>query len=126
MATMFDAITEWGNLCQAHKNAGRGKRGRASAAEFEHQLADHLLALQTELRSQTYRPGAYCNFFIREPKLRRISAAPFRDRVVHHALCQLIEPLFEARFMPHSYANRLGKGTHRAVGQVQVWARRHR
>lgn len=126
MGTMFDAITEWGNLCQAHKKAARGKRVRASAAEFEHQLADQLVALQGELRSQTYRPGAYCNYFIREPKLRRISAAPFRDRVVHHALCQQIEPLFEAHFMPHSYANRQGKGTHRAVGQVQAWARRHR
>jgi hypothetical protein len=123
---MFDAITDWGNLCQAHHHAARGKRRRAAAAEFEHQLADHLLALQAELRSKAYRPGAYCSFFIREPKLRRISAAPFRDRVVHHALCQQIEPLFEASFIPHSYANRKGKGTHRAVDQVQAWARQHR
>lgn len=55
-----------------------------------------------------------------------ISAAPFRDRVVHHALCNLIEPLFEARFHPHSYANRVGKGTHRAVDQLQHFARQYR
>ena len=55
-----------------------------------------------------------------------ISAAPFRDRVVHHALCNVIEPLFEARFHLHSYANRVGKGTHRAVDQLQHYARRYR
>ena len=81
MAAMFDAITDWGNLWQAHRLAARGKRRRASAAEFEHPLADQLIALQDELRSRTYRSGAYCHFFIREPKLRRIRAAPFRDRV---------------------------------------------
>ncbi len=62
---------------------------------------------------------------IHEPKRRKISAAPFRDRVVHHALCNVIEPLFEARFHPHSYANRQGKGTHRAIDQVQAYARRY-
>ena len=126
MAAMFDAITDWGNLSCAYRLAARGKRRRASAAAFEHQLADRLIALQDELRSKAYRPGAYCHFFIREPKLRRISAAPFRDRVVHHALCKLIEPVFEARFIAHSYANRAGKGTHRAVDQVQAWAQRFR
>lgn len=60
-----------------------------------------------------------------EPKRRLISAAPFRDRVVHHALCNVIEPLFEARFHPHSYANRVGKGTHRAIDQLQHYARRY-
>ncbi len=123
---MFDAITAWGNLWQAYRLAARGKRGRTSAATFDHQLADRLVELQDELRRRTYRPGPYCHFFIREPKLRRISAAPFRDRVVHHALCRCIEPLFEARFIEYSCANRKGKGTHRAVNQVQAWARRFR
>ncbi|HIE53760.1 MAG TPA: hypothetical protein EYP90_01035 [Chromatiaceae bacterium] len=59
-------------------------------------------------------------------KWRKISAAPFRDRVVHHALGNIIEPIFEARFHPHSYANRVGKDTHRAVDQLQVYARRYR
>jgi RNA-directed DNA polymerase len=122
----FDAITDWCKLRSAHADAARGKRQRSSAAEFDHQLADQLIALQDELRDQNYRPGAYCNFFIREPKLRLISAAPFRDRVVHHALCNVIVPLFEARFSPQSYANRMGKGTHRAVDQVQQWAQRFR
>lgn len=89
-------------------------------------MADRLLALRAELVQGTYQPGAYRHFVIKEPKRRLISAAPFRDRVVHHALCNVIEPLFEARFHPHSYANRAGKGTHRAVDQLQACARRYR
>lgn len=115
MATMFDAICAWNNLWVAFRKAARGKRRGVSAAGFEHQVADRLGMLQSELRDKTYRPAAYCHFFIHEPKRRKISAAPFRDRVVHHALCNLIEPVFEAGFIVHSYANRLGKGTHRAL-----------
>ena len=95
-------------------------------ARFEDRLADHLLALQEALASGRWRPGRYTHFTIAEPKRRLISAAPFRDRVVHHALCNVIEPLFEARFIPDSYANRIGKGTHRAVARCQEMARSHR
>jgi len=126
MGSLFDNITAWDNLWQAYRAAARGKRRRASAAEFEYQVADKLIALQTQLRAKTYRPGAYCNFFIHEPKRRKISAAPFHDRVVHHALCRLIEPVFEARFITHSYANRTAKGTHRAIDQLQRWSQRYR
>lgn len=93
---------------------------------FEHQLADRLLSLQAELQSGQYRPGAYRHFVINEPKRRKISASPFRDRVVHHALCNIIEPLFEDKFFPHSYANRKGKGTHRAIDQLQSYARQYK
>ena len=120
---LFPRVIAWDNLLLAYRKAARGKRGRLAAAAFEFQLADRLLALQAELQSGTYRPGAYRHFFIHEPKRRKISAAPFRDRVVHHALCNVIEPLFETRFHPHSYANRVGKGTHRAVDQLQAFAR---
>jgi len=94
-------------------------------AAFEHRLEDNLLALQDELRSFTYRPGPYESFYIHEPKRRLISAAPFRDRVVHHALCNRIEPLFERGFIFDSYANRVGKGTHRALDRAQEFARRY-
>lgn len=89
-------------------------------------MADNLIELQAQLRDQTYRPGGYNSFVIYEGKRRLISAAPFRDRVTHHALCNLIEPMFDARFHPHSYANRVGKGTHAAVDQLQRYARRYR
>jgi len=116
----------WDNLWLAYRKAARGKRGAASVARFEIQAADRLVELQAELRARTYRPGPYTHFTIHEPKRRKISAAPFRDRVVHHALCNVIEPLFEARFIADSYANRVGKGTHRAIDRFQEYARCYR
>lgn len=123
---LFPHLISWDNLWLAYYKAAKGKRGKESAANFEFRLADNLLELQHDLATHTYQPGAYTHFMIHEPKLRKISAAPFRDRVVHHALCNLIEPLFEARFHPHSYANRVSKGTHRAIDQLQSYTRRYR
>jgi RNA-directed DNA polymerase len=122
----FDTITSWENLLAAHRKAARGKRGEASAARYEYRLADRLLELQSDLKAHRYRPGDYVHFYIHEPKRRKISAAPFRDRVVHHALCNVIEPWFERRFIFDSYANRVGKGTHRAIDRLQQFARRYR
>ena len=138
---MYDLICSWENLNWAYIKAargtpggpptpqcgvGHGQRGRGPAAAFEYRLADNLLQLQTELIAQTYRPGAYHSFYIHDPKTRLISAAPFRDRVVHHALCNVIEPIFERSFIFDSYANRVGKGTHAALDRAQSFARRYR
>jgi retron-type reverse transcriptase len=123
---MFARLTRWDNLLLAYRKAARGKRGKANVAAFEHRLEDNLCQLQDELRRQIYQPGPYHSFFIHEPKRRLISAAPFRDRVVHHALCNLIEPIFERSFIEDSYANRLGKGTHLALNRCQQFARRYR
>ena len=122
---MYDHLTSWSNLLLAYRRASKGKRAQPSVATFEHRLEDQLFALQEELRSHTYRPGAYTSFYIHEPKRRLISAAPFRDRVVHHALCHLIEPIFERTFVTESFANRIGKGTHRALNRAQELARRY-
>ncbi len=122
----YAQVIAWPNLLKAARKAARGKRGFRPAATFEHQVADRLLALQTELADFTYTPGAYVNFMIHDPKRRLISAAPFRDRVAHHALCNIIEPQFERRFIAESYANRVGKGTHRAVDRLQGFAQQFR
>ena len=90
-------VYDWDNLLLAYRKASRGKRGHPGVAAFEYRLEDNLLQLQRELQDQTYQPGAYHSFYIHDPKKRLISAAPFRDRVVHHALCNLIEPVFEPR-----------------------------
>ena len=119
-------LCSWENLLEAHRLAARGKRGRRAAAAFEYRLADQLHALKQELGQGRYRPGRYVHFHIHEPKRRKISAAPFRDRVVHHALCNVIEPRFERLFIPDSYANRPGKGTHRALDRLQQLSQRYR
>ena len=121
---MYDQICSWDNLVLAYRRASRGKRGQPNVAAFEHRLEDNLLTLQQQLVSKTYRPGAYVSFTIHEPKRRLISAAPFEDRVAHHALCNIIEPLFERSFISDSYANRKGRGTHRALDRAQELARR--
>jgi retron-type reverse transcriptase len=123
---LYQQIYPFSNLYTAYRAARRGKRHRAAVADFEFDLEPNLLALERELRDQTYRPGGYTHFYIYEPKQRLVSAAPFRDRVVHHALCQVIEPIWEARFIPTSFACRLGKGTHRALDQAQNWVRSYR
>ena len=93
-------------------------------AQFEFNLEENLFNLQAELCTGRYTPGAYHSFYIHDPKRRLISAAPFRDRVVHHALCAVTAPLFERSFIDQSYANRIGKGTHRALDQAQAYLRR--
>jgi RNA-directed DNA polymerase len=75
------------------------------------------------LAEKSYTPGPYHSFYIHEPKYRLISAAPFRDRLAHHALCNVIEPIFECTFIHDSYANRKNKGTHRALDRAQQFAR---
>ncbi len=122
---VFEEVTNWQNLWLAWRQACRGKSGRDSAAHFRFRVADKLLGLQSELVEGRYVPGPYRRFTLVEAKRREISAAPFRDRVVHHALCRVMEPFYEQRFIPDSYANRVGKGSHRAIDRFQQLARRH-
>lgn len=121
-----ERLISWENLMLAYANAARGKRGKPATASFEFELENALIARQEELTTKCYQPGIYHNFYIHEPKKRLISAAPFRDRVVHHALCNLITPMLETRFISNSFANRVGKGTHRAIDLCQRYARNNR
>ena len=73
--------------------------------------------LERELRDGTYRPGAHTRIELQDPKHRIVSAAPFRDRVAHHAACAVVEPIFARGFIDNSFANRAGKGTHRAIAR---------
>jgi len=123
---LYPQICDWDNLYLAYRKARRGKRCRSPAATFEFHQERNLVQLRQELMEKRYQPGSYHSFTIHEPKRRLISAAPFRDRVVHHALCNIIEPIFERSFIHDSYANRAGKGTHRALDRCQYYARRYR
>ena len=120
---LYPKIINFENLLKAAKQAQLGKRFRDSVLEFNDNLEGNLLQLQKELRNQTYQPGEYHTFRIYDPKPRLISAAPYRDRVVHHALCNVIVPLIEKSFIPDSYANREGYGSHRALKRFIGFAR---
>jgi RNA-directed DNA polymerase len=84
---LWQAVSSFENLLLAARTAERGKRFRDNVLEFNYHLEPELTKLQQELTQKTYRPGAYRTFRIFEPKPRLISAAPYRDRVVHHAVC---------------------------------------
>ena len=126
MGALFKRITSFANLLEAARLAARGKRFRPNVATFNLNLEEELHGLQQELITRTYRPGPYDTFIVHDKKPRVISAAPFRDRVVHHALCNVIEPLFDRSFLYDSYACRTGKGTHAAVDRASHYARRFR
>lgn len=120
----FNQLTSWSNLLLAWQKVSKGKRSSPAVALFESRLEENLYHLQEQLLQKTWQPGAYVKFYIHDPKRRLISAAPFADRVVHHALCNVIEPAFERSFIRESFANRVGKGNHRALDHAQYCARR--
>jgi RNA-directed DNA polymerase len=112
---LFARIASFSALLIAASKAVKGKRKKPGAASFFANLERELLRLERELREGSYRPGSYVEILVRDPKERLVSAAPFRDRVVHHALCAVICPIFEAGFIGNTFANRTGKGTHAAI-----------
>lgn len=123
---LWPHITDFHNLILSARQAQRGKRFRDNVLEFNYCLEQSLHQLQQSLFDKSYRPGKYKTFAIYDPKPRLISAAPYRDRVVHHALCNVIMPIFDRGFIPDSYANRLGFGTHRALKRFTQFAASYR
>lgn len=122
---LYEKVCAFDNLLRAFYKARKGKRDKSNVAQFEANLEWELLRMEEELRDGSYQPGPYRTFMIYDPKKRMISAAPFRDRVVHHALCNIIEPIFEKTFIFHTYANRRGKGTHAAIRHCQYLMRQY-
>ncbi|NEP16475.1 MAG: RNA-directed DNA polymerase, partial [Leptolyngbya sp. SIO4C1] len=123
---LWPQVIDFENLLLAARKAQRGKRFRQNVLAFNYSREQELLALHQALQTRTYQPGRYKVFQIYSPKPRLISAAPYRDRVVHHALCNVIQPIFERTFIFDSYANRLGFGTHRALRRFTHFARSSR
>jgi len=123
---LYGRICSFENLLVASRKAERGKRARPDVYEFNRRLEENLTCLKRELERETWEPGPYREFYVQEAKRRLISAAPYRDRVVHHALCNVIEPLFDRTFIFDSYACRKGKGTHAAADRYTEFSRRAR
>lgn len=123
--SLWPELTSFANLMLAAKRAAAGKRFRPDVAAFLLDLEGHVLGIQRDLIAESYQPGPYRTFQIQDPKPRLISAAPFRDRVIHHALTQVLEPVFEPRFSKDSFACRAGLGTHRAVEQAKRGVREY-
>ena len=120
---LYEKICSFENLHSAYSKARKCKRYRSEILKFSYNLEGNLLKLQEELLNQRYRHGPYREFIVNESKKRKIKAAPFRDRVVHHALCNIIEPIFDKGFIYDSYACRKNKGTHKAIKRTQIFLR---
>jgi retron-type reverse transcriptase len=125
------AFSLWGGfntfprLLRGFYRAARGKFNRQSVADFHSSLEANIFQIRDELEIGAYRWGKYKSFWVEDPKLRQIESAPFRDRVVHQAMAEIMEPIFDPTFYHHNYACRSGRGTHRAMQTLHAWISRH-
>ncbi len=121
---LYSQLCSYENLELAFKKARKRKTMKDYVIEFESNLETNLNQLKHELETFTYSPNPLTTFIVRDPKTRKISASHFRDRVVHHALCNIIEPIFEKRFIHDSFANQKSKGTHSAIRRFEKFMRK--
>lgn len=121
---LFKEICSIRNLHKAYLKARKGKSKKYYVLKFEENLDDELKKLQEELLNHSYKPRPLKKFIVRDPKTRIIHASAFRDRVVHHALVNLIEPIFEKIFIYDSFASRKNKGTHLALKRLEGFMRK--
>jgi retron-type reverse transcriptase len=120
---LYDRLCSYDNLVLAWTKARQRKTQKNYVIDFESNLEDNLRQLKHELETQTYSPAPLTVFIVRDPKTRKISASHFRDRVVHHALCNIIAPIFEKNFIYDSFANQKGKGVHMAIKRLEKFIR---
>jgi len=121
---LYEKIFSLDNLRLAFKKARKRKSKKHYVIEFEENLENELTKLKQELETLTYKPKQLKTFVIRDPKTRVISASHFRDRIVHHALCKIIEPIFDKIFICDSCANRKNKGTSYAMKKFDKFFRK--
>lgn len=121
---LYKKLCSFRNLELAYKKARKGKRSRSDVQKFELNLECNLLKLKNELENFTYTPRPLRQFVIRDPKTRLISASDFRDRVVHHAICNVIQPIFEKTFIYDSHANQIDKGSSKAIERFDIFKRK--
>jgi RNA-directed DNA polymerase len=120
---LFERIVSLENLFDAWHIFCKGKRSKQDVMDFEHRLEDNLFSLRERMLKETYCHDPYQPFTIFDPKQRSIHKASVRDRVVHQAVVNVIEPLFETRFIYDSYSCRIGKGTHAAIHRLRSFLR---
>ena len=121
---IFERIVSLENLFLAWEEFKKGKSSRQDVQEFEWKLEQNIFFLYRDLRSHEYKHGPYEGFMICDPKQRQIHKASVRDRVLHHAVFKILNPIFEPTFIAHSFSCREGKGTHKAVDALETFLRK--
>lgn len=112
---LYEKIYSWDNLLKAFYKSRTGKQDKKEVLEFEYNLENNLVEIQKSLKNKQFKFSGYKYFKIHKPKERLISCAPFKDRVVHHAICNILEPLLDNSMISDTYACRKGKGLHHAI-----------
>lgn len=111
-------------IFKAYRDCRKSKKNTANALKFEINREKNIFHLLKELQDRSYHISRHICFIVKEPMPREIFAADFRDRVVHHLLCNEIYELFEKDFIENSFANRLGKGTHKGVEKLKEYLKK--
>ncbi len=121
---LYSKVYNLVNLYFSFKKARKGKTKKSYVIEFQKDLWKNLLKLQEELKTQSYNPKPLKTFILLDPKTRKISKSAFRDRIIHHALIKIIEPIFDKTFIYDSCANRIGKGNLFALKRFDKFKRK--
>ena len=121
---LYQKLCSLENLELAFEKAKKDKTSMPYVIEFWNNLKEELKKLHEELSSLTYTPLPLKRFIVRDPKTRTIHSSDFRDRVIHHALINILEPIFDITFIYDSYASRKCKGTHKAVQRFDRFKRK--
>ena len=121
---LYEELISKENFSLAYRKARKGKTKKDYVKEFKLNLSNNLSALRAELNFHSYNPKPLETFIMRDPKTRKISKSDFRDRIVHHALVNILEPIFDKIFIHDSYANRKSKGTLKALQRFDKFKRK--
>ena len=121
---LYKQLYSWDNLEYSYRKARLHKTGNPKIQGFDKKWRLNLCILMRELRERTYTPTKLTTFILRDPKTRKICVSEFRDRIVHHALVNILQPIFESRFIYDSYASRKGKGTLEALDRFDEFKRK--
>ncbi len=121
---LYKELYNFDNLSLAFKKARRGKSKKDYVIKFELNLQTNLENLQKDLINKTYSSSNLKKFIIRDPKTRTIHASIFRDRIVHHAIINILNPIYEKIFIYDSFASRKDKGTHNAINRFESFIKK--
>ena len=121
---IYAKIYNLSNLLLAWRKARKGKTKKAYVIDFEKDTLGNLILLHEELKNETYLPKPLKTFILRDPKTRKISKSEFRDRIVHHAIINILEPIFDKTFIYDSCANRKDKGNLFALRRFEKYQRK--
>ena len=121
---LYQKVCSFDNLYSAFRKARRGKSKKDYVKNFESNLQKNLECLQENLTNKTYSPSNLKKFVIKDPKTRIIHASIFRDRIVHHAIINILNPIYEKIFIYDSFASRKNKGTHNAINRFEYFIKK--